>query len=179
MKTNSLYGLILAVATAVLTLILYFLGLHSDPAKLGTAKWIGGVLGLAIGVTVTILGIKARRAESPETEDFGYGKALGSGVQISLVASFLSAVFNYLYFAFINPGFTDVLVQDQMDKLQAKGMGGAQLEQAEKFTRIFLSPVPYAFVSLISAFIIGVVISLILAAFLKRAAPSAPPLAQT
>jgi hypothetical protein len=175
MKTCSLYGFIMAVALAVLTLVLYFLGFHSDPAKLATAKWVGGLGGLVIGVSVTAIGIKARRAEVPEAEPFGYGSALGAGVLISLVANILGAVFNYVYIAFINTGYSDVLMQEQMDKLQAKGLSGAQLDQAEKVTRIFMSPVPMAIMGLIFGFIFGVIISLILAAFLKRPAPAGPP----
>lgn len=175
MKTCSLYGFILAVSTAVLTLILYFLGLHSDPAKLGMAKWIGGLAGLAISITVTVLGVKARRAEVPDSEEFGYGRALGAGVLISLVASVLGSIFTYAYVAFINTGYTEVLLQDQMDKLQAKGMSGTQLDQAEKVTRMFMTPVAMTVMGLIFGVIFGVVVSLIVAAFLKRAARQAPP----
>jgi len=175
MKTCSLYGFILAVTTAVLTLILYFLGLHSDPAKLGAAKWIGGVGALAISVTVTVLGVKARRAEVPEAEGFGYGRAVGAGTQIAVVASVLGAIFNYAYMAFINTGYAEVLLQDQMDKLQAKGLSAAQIEQAEKMTRMFMGPVATSIFALIFGVIFGVIIALIVAAFLKRPSRQAPP----
>jgi len=175
MKTCSLYGFVLALAGALLTLALYFLGFHSDPAKLTAAKWIGGLGGVAIAVTVTALGVKARRAEVPESEEFGYGRALGAGALLSLVASSLSAVFAYAYYGFINPGFTDILLQDQMDRLQAKGISGAQLDQAEKFTRFFMGPGVQGVSTLIAGFIFGFIISLIVAAFLKRAAPEGPP----
>ena len=175
MKTCSLYGFILAVAMAVLTLILYFAGLHSDPAKLATAKWVGGLGGLGIGFVCTSLGVKARRAEVPESEGFGYGSALGAGVLISLVAAILGAAFNYVYVAFINTGYADVLLQDQMDKLQAKGLSGAQLDQAEKMTRLFMAPIPMTIMAMVFGFIFGLLVSLVVAAFLKRPAPAGPP----
>jgi hypothetical protein len=175
MKTCSLYGFILTVATALLTLALYFLGFHSDPAKLSAARWIGGLGALAIGIACTVFGVKARRAEVPQGEGFGYGSALGAGTMISLVAAFLGGAFNYLYAAFINTGYSDVVLQDQMDKLQAKGLSGAQLDQAERMTRFFMGPIPMALVGCISAFIFGVLISLVVAAFLKRPAPVAIP----
>jgi len=175
MKTCSLYGFISALAGALLGLALYFLGYHSDPAKLAAAQWIGGLGGLAIAVVCTALGVKARRAEVPEAEGFGYGRALGAGVQVGLVWSFLSAVFNYAYLAFINPGFSEIMLQDKLDKLQAKGVSGAQLEQAEKITRFMLNPIPAAIAGLIYLFILGFIIALIVAAFLKRPAPAGPP----
>jgi hypothetical protein len=175
MKTCSLYGFILAISIAVLTLVLYFLGLHSDPARLTTAKWVGGLAGFAISVAVTVIGIKARRAEVPESEEFGYGRALGAGVLISVVASVLGAIFNFVYMAYINPGYSEVLLQDQMDKLQAKGLSAAQLDQAEKMTRMFMGPLPASLFGLLFGVIFGVVIALVLAAFLKRPAQKLPP----
>lgn len=175
MKTCALYGVAIAVAAALLVLALFFLGFHSDPAKFQAAKIIGGLGSLAIGVTVTVLGVKARRSEIPESEPFGYGRALGAGVVISLVANILCAVFNYAYFALINPGFSDIIVQDQLDKMQAKGIDGARAEQAEKIIRFMMSPGMYAVQTLIGGFIVGVIISLIVAAFLKRNEPMEPP----
>jgi len=96
-------------------------------------------------------------------------------VLISLVSVIVYAIFNYIYNAFINPGFADIIVQDAMDRMQAKGISGAQLDQAEKFTRYFMTPVPMAVYALIAGFISGVLISLVIAAFLKRPAPAGPP----
>jgi hypothetical protein len=175
MKTCALYGFISALAGALVTLALYFLGFHSDPAKLGAAKWIGGCLGFAIAITFTVLGIKARRAEIPETQPFGYGSALWAGVQITAVSSFLSAIFIYLYYGFINRGFTELMLQDAMDKVQAKGVSGADLDRVEKMTRFMMSP-GIQFVSvLIFGVIFGFILSLIIAAFLKRPEPAGPP----
>ena len=175
MKTCSLYGFIMALAGALLTLVLYFMGFHSDPARLEAAKWIQNIGGLAIGVGVLVLGVRARRAEVPETEEFGYGRAVGAGVQISLVSSVLSAAFTYAYGAFINPGFAEILVQDAMDKAQAKGASGAQLDQAEKFIRLMMGPGAMSTLALILGFIFGVIIALVVGAFLKRAAAESPP----
>ena len=134
-----------------------------------------GCGGLAIAITVTALGVKARRAEIPETKKFGYGSALWAGVQISAVASFLSAIFIYVYHAYINPGLSELMLQDTMDKLQAKGMGGPQLDQVEKITRMMMGPAPQAISALIAGFIVGFIISLIVAAVLKRPEPEGPP----
>lgn len=178
MKTCALYGFIIALADSLLVLALFFLGFHSDPEKLQAAKMIGGLGALAIGVTFTVLGIKARRSEVPEAEEFGYGRALGAGVQISLIASVLVSAFNYVYGAFINPGFFDIIIQDQLDKMQAKGMSGSQAEQAEKVLRFIMSPGVYSIYMLVVGFIFAVILSLIIAAFLRRPEPAAPPMQQ-
>ena len=175
MKTCALYGFISMLAGAFLVLVLYFIGFHSDPAKLGAAKAIVGFGGLAIAIAVTALGVKARREEVPAAEEFGYGATLWAGVLISLVAAILSAIFTYAYHAFINPGFSEILIQDAMSKLEAKGISGDQLEKIESFNRIMFSPLPMALIALVFGFIGGVIISLVVAAFLKRPSPAQPP----
>ncbi len=60
-----------------------------------------------------------------------------------------------------------------MDKLQAKGVSGAQLDQAEKMTRMMMGPIPSAILGIIFGMIFGVILALIVAAFLKRPAPPA------
>jgi hypothetical protein len=170
MKTYLTYGVSMSLASALLTLILFFLGFHSDPAKLGTSQWISSLGLLAISVTCLSLGMKARRAEVPLTEEYGYGSALFVGFMISLFAGFCSIVTNYLYFNVINPGFTDIIVQAQLDKMEAKGLSGAQLEQAEKGIRMFMNPIFSGCFVFLSVLFWGTLISLVAAAFLKRPA---------
>jgi hypothetical protein len=168
MKTCALYGFISALSGAFLILILFFTGFHSDPAKLTAAKWIGGVCGLAIGVSCMVLGVKARRAEIPANEEFGYGKALGAGFQISVFSAIFSAIFSYAYNAFINPGFADLMVQDSMAKMEASGMSSDRIEKAEAGMRMFMGPVPQAVSTLIGGVVFGLIIALLVAAVLKR-----------
>ena len=170
MKTYVTYGFFMALGGLLLTLALFFLGFHSDAAKLSSSQWIGSVGGLAIGITVLTLGIKARRADVPVTEEFGYGRALAAGVMITLFGALFGIVTNYLYFQVINPNMADLIVQAQLDKMEAKGMSGAQLEQAEKGIRMFMKPVFSAIFGFIMGLFWGTIISLIAAAFLKRKA---------
>jgi len=67
------------------------------------------------------------------------------------------------------------MLQDSMDKLQSKGLNSAQLDQAEKFTRFMLGPAVQGVWTLIAGLILGFIIALIVAAFLKRPAPAGPP----
>ena len=172
MKTYLTYGGAMAVAGAILVLTLFFLGFHSEAAKLDAAQTIGLCGGIAIGAVCIVLGTKARLAEVPPTEEFGYGRALGTGVMIVLFASLFGLVTNFLYFQFINPHFTDVIVQAQLAKMEAKGLQGAQLDQAEKMMRTMMNPGLQAVFGFCGGMITGTILSLITAAFLKRPATS-------
>ncbi|MCX6945407.1 MAG: DUF4199 domain-containing protein [Opitutales bacterium] len=173
MKTYVTYGFFMALGGMLLTLALFFLGFHSDAAKLASSQWIGSIGGIAISIAVLTLGIKACGAEVPATEEFSYGRALGAGVMIALFGALFGVVTNYLYFQVINPGLTDLIVQAQLDKMEAKGLSGTQLEQAEKGIRMFMKPVFSAITSFIAGLFFGTVLSLIAAALLKRKATEA------
>lgn len=175
MKTPLTYGFLMAIAAAVLAISLYLLGYHSDASKFGTGQMLGMVGGLAIGITCITLGVKARRAEVPASEPFGYGRALGAGVLIALFASLFGIVTNFAYVNFINPGISDIIVQAEIAKLEAKGLGGAQLEGAEKMIRAMTGPVAYAAMGFLGGFFFGTLISLVAAAFLKRPATADGP----
>lgn len=173
MKTTLTYGFAMAIGGALISLVLYFLGFHSDASKLSAAQWIGSIGGLGLGITCISLGIKARRADVPATEDFGYGRALGTGVMITLWAALIGIVTNYLYFQVVNPGFRDLMIQAQLDKMEAAGFTGARLEQSEKMVRFTMSPVMISCFGFVLGMFWGTVISLITAAFLKRSATEA------
>jgi hypothetical protein len=178
MKPYLSFGAFIALGNAVVTLVLYLAGFHSDPAKLSTAGYIAMVAGLAIGITLLVFGIRAKRAQIPVTEEFNYGKAFGAAVMISLFATLFSSVFMFIYQSFINPSFADVMVQAQISAMQAKGMPSDTIDKAEGMMRMMLKPAVQAGIGFISGMIFNVVISLIVAAFLRRKASTdlaAPP----
>jgi predicted DNA repair protein MutK len=180
MKTPLIYGLYMALAGLVLNLGLYFTGFHSDVDKLGTAQTVATVGNLILGVGLLVLGVKARRAEIPATENFGYGRALWAGVQISFFACVFGIITNFLYMNVINRGLRELMVQAQITKWEALGMSSDNIEKAEKMMRTMMNPALQAVFGLIFGMIICTVISLVVAAFLKRPAQAdltSPPMA--
>ncbi len=169
----------MALAGLLVNLGLYFAGFHSDVEKLATAQTISSVLNLILGVTLLVLGVKARRAEIPSTEDFGYGRALWAGVQISFFACIFGTITNFLYMGVINRGLKELMVQAQINKWEALGMSSEKIEGAEKMMRTMMNPALQAVFGIIFGMVICTILSLIIAAFLKRPAQDSltPPLA--
>jgi hypothetical protein len=178
MKTYLTYGFAMALAGGLITLALYFLGYHTDAAKAAAAQWVGLPFYLAASIIILVLGIKARRSEIPLSEPFGYGRAFGAGVLVILFGALFGIIFNYLYFQFINPGFADLMIQVQSDKMEAKNMGAAQIEQMERVTRMMMKPPIMAIGGFLQSMFVGTIIALITASFLRRpASAESPPLA--
>jgi hypothetical protein len=177
MKTYLTYGLLMAIGGLLLLLVNDLCGFYSDPAKIGYGRAVGTFGGLAVSITCIVLGTRARRNAVPASQEFTYGNAFVAGFLIVLFASLFGVIFNYIYFAFINPGFTETMVQAQIAKLQEKGLSSSQIEGAEKAIRFMTRPAIQVVFGFFGGVIFGSLITLITAAILKR--PAAPITAQT
>ncbi len=167
MSTKFTYALILTVCGALLNLLLYFTGLQTE--KLATGQyfqWLGFVMMFAI----LWLGIKAVRDEAPE-KGMSYGRGVGTGTLISLYSGLMSSIYSFIHFKFVNTRFADYQLALIRPKWEAAGMGEAQMDQAEKVTRAMMGPVAQAIMTPIMVVIFGLILSLIIAAILKRPAP--------
>jgi hypothetical protein len=178
MKATLAYGFLMALGGAVLTLVLYFAGFHDDLEKMSTAKWVGGVGGLAITVACLSFAMRDKRANAPADENWGYGSAFGTGVLTALWGALFGALFAYVYFGFINPGFSEVMLQGQLAKLEASGkLSAAQIANAEPLMRRFASPPVLVAFQAVFGFIWTLILSLIVAIFFRerRVAAGVPP----
>jgi len=174
MKSYLTYGALIAAGNGVVTLTLYLAGFHSDPGKLQAANLASFVTGLALGVSFLIVGLRAKRAALPPTQDFSYGTALSAGVLISLFAALLGTAFQYLYQSFINPGLADLLIQAQETQLQQRGVPAEQIEKALQVMRFFIKPSVQAFIGFMFSMVFSTLVALVTAAFLKRKATEKP-----
>jgi hypothetical protein len=165
-----IYGFLLALTAFLIVLVLFLCGLASDPAKLRAGETIGFVAGLAAAIGFITSGIKTRRQDVPATESFTYGQAFGAGALVQLFASLFGLIGNYVYFAVINPNFGDIIVQAKIDKLEASGLSGDKLDRVENMLRIFSSPLAMTGAGFVNTAILGLIVALIAAAFLKRPA---------
>lgn len=175
MKTYVAYGFVWALAGALVTLALFFLGFHSAAEKLQSAQMIQLFAGLVISVATIVLGTRARRAEAPGTEPFGYGRALATGVMITLFATIFSVIASYVYMQVINPDMQDLSVQAQIAKWEAAGMSSTQIDAAESIMRKMMHPAIQAAFGFVIGMVFGLIISLITSIFLRRTANGDQP----
>lgn len=167
MGTKYTYALILAIVGAAFRLLMYFTGFETE--KLATGQHINWLM-LPIVFVIYWMALKAVREERPH-QAMSYGQGVGAGVVISLISSVISAAYTYVHLKFINVNFADYQMALVREQWIEAGLSDAAMEQAESFTRMMMGPGISAGVAIIAGVFFGLIISLIVAAFVKRAAP--------
>ncbi len=157
----------MAIGQIVLTLIGFFLGFQTD--KINQGSWFG-LVPLIYAIVVYVLGIKAVREEDAG-KYLTYGKGVGTGTLIALYSGLIGSVYAYIHFTYVNPNFTDYLIEASRIKWAAAGLSDSRMDAAEKGIRMFTRPAVQALVGFLMTIVAGVVISLIASAFLKRLPP--------
>jgi hypothetical protein len=179
MKTSLIYGLYLALAGLLLNLCLYFAGFHSEAEKMISVQWPSVGIFILLAIVLIVLGIKARRGETPVTEDFGYGRALLTGVLVGAFSCIFGIVTNLLYTKVINRGFDVVMAQVRATQWEAQGWSSDRIEKTEAWVHSPMGIIIFGGIFVLFLMFIYTVISLIAAAFLKRPAQDSltPPVA--
>lgn len=157
-QTALTWGLITGFAGIVYTLILYFAGIMTNKAA--------GYAGIIIAIVGIYLGTKAYRDQSLDGY-ISYGKALGTGVLISLFATILSVIFMVILYTVIDPDLVNRIMTESQDKLIEQGMAEDQIEKGMEMTKKFFIPMTII-VGLVSNVFFGFIISLITSAILKK-----------
>src|SRR6202521_984445 len=148
------------------------------------ADRIGFDKGAVIGYTAIVLsfllvffGIRSYR-DNVGNGQITFTKAFAVGISITLILCICYVVtWEVLYFHFL-PGFMDKYGAHMIEKLKASGAGPAaiqaQLQQVKKYKEMYANPLLNAAMTFMEPFPIGLVITLISAAVLKRKPQSQP-----
>ncbi len=167
MNIPLLYALIMAIGQIALTLVSFFLGYQTEQINQGT--WFG-FIPLIYGIAVYWFSLKAVREENAG-QYLTYGQGVGAGILVALYSGLLGSLYTYSHFTWVNPNFTDYLIEASRVKWAAANLSEAQMEGAEKGVRMFTRPALQAGFGFVATLVIGLIIALILAAFLKRNPP--------
>lgn len=174
MGTKLTYALALTGSAAVFRLLLYFTGFETEKLAIGQhLNWIM----LPVMFAILWFGVKAVREERPHGA-ISYGQAVGAGTLIGFISSLFSAVYTYIHLKFINTSFVDYQMELLRNQWSAAGLGDAQIEQAEGFTRAMMGPGMSAGMAVVMGVLFSLILSLIIAAFVKKPLPAhaEPPL---
>ncbi len=159
-KNAMYYGAITGGALSGYSLLLYITGnLFSD---------FLGMLQYAIIIAGIVVGTKHFRDQTLHGS-ITYGKALGSGILISLYASIIFAFFSYILYIFIDPGLIEeyyIVMEEAL--LEQNRLSPDQIETMVDTMKEGMTPLNMALSAIPGLTIMGFVFSLITSVFLKK-----------
>ena len=158
-KANLNNGFILAMIGIVYTLVMYFFDLLLNKTQ--------GYIFMAVLIVMLFFLVKSYR-DNYLKGYITYGQAVGAGAIIFLYYAVISAIFMYLLYKFIDPGLTDkqlVMVEEEILK---RGLPQEAVDAGMKFQRKFLVPEIMAPFSIINNMVVGVIMSLLVAIFVRK-----------
>ena len=158
-KDNLVNGLILGLIGVVYTLVIWILDLSFN-------KNIG-YLFLLVEIVILFFLIKSYR-DNHMHGTISYGQALGAGVIIFLYATIITSIFSYLLNTVIDPDLMQKGLAAQEQVLLDRGLTQEQVDQALKVAGKMMKPAISIPIGLIVNMFFGLILSLIVAAFVRK-----------
>ena len=162
-KSAMTYGLILALALIVMHLIQYMMDMYKTPLWVSILTYIVIIAGIIYGTI---------RFRDDELKGYiSYGKALGSGVLISLFSSIVYGFYFYLLAGVIDPNYLENVFKTMEQAYFEAGMTYEQIDMAMAMVRKFQSPIIMMISSIFTFTFMGTIFSLITSIFIKKEEP--------
>jgi len=167
-KTALIYGgIIVAIITLITIVPLLALGLNEQTVGYEAIGYISMVLA-CLAVFFGVLSYRNKHQSGSIT----FGKALVTGLYISLIGAFGFGVVSWLYYGFLEPDFLQAYYDSMVQGLQQSGKEPeviqAEVAAMEADKWIFLNPAVGGLTMFGTVFPIGAIISVVSALVLKR-----------
>ncbi|MEZ5045194.1 MAG: DUF4199 domain-containing protein [Saprospiraceae bacterium] len=161
------HGAYAALIIIVIGLITNLTGIN-DPTNPQTAvTWTINLLTWGVMVAFIVMAVKKHREE-----DLGgyitFGRAFGVSFLVILALSVISAIWTYVYFAFIDPELIGKIMEGSLAK---NGMDADQAEAMMENMKWMFSPGFFTGTVFLGSLFIGAIISLIVSLVMKKDAP--------
>jgi len=166
-KTVLTFGLISGVLSSLMMLATVPF-MH----KMGENEgWLIGYTAIVLSFLLVYFGIRSFR-DNQGSGAITFGKAFGIGILITLIScAFYVVTWEVVYFNFLH-GFMDSYFAHQIQKIQASGASAAviqaQVAQVQKSQVMYQNPLWNAMYTFIEPFPVGLVMTLISAALLRK-----------
>ncbi|MBI5219686.1 MAG: DUF4199 domain-containing protein [Bacteroidia bacterium] len=160
LKNTMTFGAITGMAFIIISVLFYLLNIENQN--------ISQYIDYAILIAGIVFGTKYFR-DKMNHGSITYGKALGSGVLISLFSAIILAFYTFLFFKIIDPGALGK-IYDLMEQQMMKqpNLTDQQIEMSIEMAKKFTTPVTISIGIIFSFTLLGFVFSLITSIFLKK-----------
>lgn len=160
------YGVILALITIVLSVIVYVMGMAYEQ------PWWQSLLNFAIMIACIVYGLKAFKKANGGF--LSLGEALKTGLAIALIAGLIGSIFTYLFVTVIEPDFVVNMLEVTETKMidQNPNMTEEQMEMALGMTESMMKPGIMVAFGIIASLFFGFIISLVSGLIMKQNRPA-------
>lgn len=163
------YGGMIAAVMIVINLVQYLSG-GSDPANgQSTIAILTGFLSFVVWIGGVVLAVKAYREQLDGYLSFGEGFQVGFFT--FLVISAISAVWSFLFYSFIATDFLEKTLEFMQYTLEDSGATDEAIDMMMGIYERVYNPLGLMLMSLLGGTIFGAIISLIIAAVMKKNRP--------
>jgi hypothetical protein len=161
MPPASRHGFFLGLALVIMQTVFYLADIKFD-SGLGNISYLILIGGL-------FLSIRNYR-DQLNNGTITYGKSVGYGVLVALMAGVISSVFVFVLYSFIDTNMIDKMLIEAEIAMEAQNLPPDQLEMAMDINRKMLTPISLSIMSIIGYGFMGLVFSLVLSVFMKKEA---------
>ncbi|MEM8898803.1 MAG: DUF4199 domain-containing protein [Bacteroidota bacterium] len=156
------YGVLLGAAFVGTFFITYLLDLVGNQAL--------GWLPFVLVIVFVFLALKAFKEGNEGFMSFGQG--FKGGMLTTAVGAIINAIVSYIFLKFAGGDYFDKVIEVSRERMEENpGMTEEQVEQAMEFTTRFMTPEISAISGIVMIALMGLVVSLIISAILKKDVP--------
>jgi len=138
----------------------YSFGMQTDSIR-GISGLIT-VLILAIGIYLSMKSVKIKQQGM-----LTYGQAIRAGITVAVITALITALFSFIYCTMINPGYQEYMVNEAKKAMLARGESEQDIAQHLISVQREFSTTAQVLMALIAQSVVGTIISLIMALFIK------------
>jgi hypothetical protein len=159
------YGLVMALSTIVISVIVYAFGMTYDQ------PWWQSLLNFLIMIGCIVYGLKAFKHDNGGF--LSVGESLKTGLAIALIAGLIGSVFTLLFVTVIEPDFAVNMLEATRIKMMEDNpnMTAEQTEMALSMTEKMMTPGILVAFGIIASLFFGFIISLIAGLVMKNNRP--------
>jgi len=161
------YGGIAGVILIAFGLLMHLTGMTDYSGQGGATTWIQNIVTYGVWIGGIVMAVKYHRDQ--ELGGFvSFGRAFGLGLVTALIMGIIGALWTYIFFSFIAPEAIDMIMEAAMEN-----MPEGQAEATEGMMSAMMSPGAMTIWMIVGSLVGGGIISLIVAAIMKREQPYA------
>lgn len=155
------FGIIGGLVMILASLLFYLFEMREN-------MWINALATIAI-IFVSVYLAQVNHRDQDLGGYMKYGRGLGTGMLTVLFIALLTNLFSVILRTVIDPGLIDAQLETQRQAMIEQGMSDEEMENAMKFTKMFIgNPIILFFTGLLGTAVWGLIISLISAAFTRK-----------